>query len=471
MATVALIGGGFSGAAIAFHLARAAAPVNLDILVFDPRERIGGGVAYDTEDPAHRINVPAAKMSLVASEEDHFLRWLEKDPGWKSDTEARMPDGMLYPRRSVFGRYAFEHVRPYLDEGRVRHVRGRVVRAERADGRWLLRTAGGAEHAADITAIVTSHPPPAPPGWLGDSVREAALVVADPHAPRALAAIDRDNRVLIVGTGLTMADIVASLDGVGHRGAITAISRRGQRSRGHGPWGVAPVGDFSTDPARQARALVRRVRIAVQEAEADGLTWHPVLDAVRRQGRAIWEGLPPSERRRLARHVRPFWDTHRFRVAPQVQAVVERRVAEGTLEVLAASVATASATKGGGVEVQLRRRRGPREARQFEAIVVTTGPAHATLLTKEPYLAGLARDGWIRADDSGLGIDCDAQAHAVDRDGRPVSSLFIGGPLARGTFGELMGLPEVSAYAEFVAEQIRSRACEPAARSDMRLIA
>ena len=157
-ASVAIVGGGFTGAAVAFHLAHLSPDAS--ILVFEPRASLGRGLAYDDPDPTHRINVPAAKMSLIPGDEQHFARWVAAHGATSDDPEARTGDVDVYPRRTVFGRYVAEHVAPLVAQGNIRHVRERVISITREGKVWRLTTDKGASYRAAITVLATTHPRP-----------------------------------------------------------------------------------------------------------------------------------------------------------------------------------------------------------------------------------------------------------------------------------------------------------------------
>ncbi len=453
--TVAIVGGGFSGASVAYHLARA--KVSASLVVFEPRARIGAGLAYGGDDPVYRVNVPATRMSLLPNDETHFARWLvssgvlAQDPGALSGADA-------FPRRQDFGRYVDQALRPFVAEGRVRHVREAVVSVRRASDAWLVRTTTGREIFADLVVIATTHPGPALPVELR-GLHDDPRLIADALADGALNRVSASERVLVVGSGLTAADIIAKLDARGHRGRIVMISRRGLRSLGHAPRPFPPEGDFIGEPARSATELLGAVRRAVRRATAAGRTWHPVLDAVRAQGDGIWRALTPDARRRIVRHVRPFWDIHRFRIAPQIDAVLDRKLADGLLELRKARLGAAQADAA-GISIDLRDVRRKATTREtFDTIIVATGPAHRDIVRVQPYLRELADLGYVALDAMGLGLHTSGKGRAIGVSGRPEPTLFIAGPLARGTFGELMGLPQVSNYALFIAEEARVELC------------
>ncbi|MBB4234978.1 putative NAD(P)/FAD-binding protein YdhS [Rhizobium esperanzae] len=454
---VAIIGGGVSGAGVAYHLARASRGEHPVILVFEPRAELGRGLAYDTDDPAHRINVPAAKMSLQPDELGEFQAWIEARDAAADDPGAKRPDGSLFPRRRLFGDYVASLLKPLLEDGSVRHCRAAVTGVERHAGRWTIRDDKGGVTQADIVAIATSHPPPAAPGRLASRLAAHPRFVADTTRPGALAVVRPHDRVLVIGNGLTAADVIASLAERGHDGPVTAISRRGLRSRGHAPVPQQLFGDFISDAAHSAVSLLTAIRAAIDAAKAQGISWHGVLDQVRAQGYDLWQALPIAERRRLVRHLRPYWDVHRFRIAPQVEAVLDTAVAAGRLEILAGSVADARVD--GELILATLQPRYQRQSlqRSYDAVVVTTGPAHGGILETQPWLAALAASGHLSLDPTGLGLACTEHSEAIGPSGKADPSLLISGPLARGTFGELMGLPQVTEHAFFIATEIAGK--------------
>ncbi|OAP36468.1 hydroxyacylglutathione hydrolase [Sinorhizobium glycinis] len=451
---VAIIGGGFSGAAVALHLTR-----NLEraarVIVFEPRTRLGAGLAYDTAEPAHRINVPAFKMSLYPDEPESFADYVVRADTAATDPGAYTAEGMAYPRRSVFGDYVAAELAPSLASGAIEHRRTRVLEVGRSADQWTVLAEDGEALAADILVLAVSHPAPSLPKTLRPLASSPKLV-ADSTRADALDGIAPADRVLIVGNGLTAADVVAALTERGHHGPVISISRRGLRSRGHPAVAQDPFGDFVSDPITRASELLRRIRRTLRDARQQGLSWHPVIDAVRAQGQQIWQALPVVERRRVARLARTHWDVHRFRIAPQVENVLDEAVENGRLEILAAAIASA-AIEGDAISVELRQRGlETRRRMTVDAIVVTTGPAHGEILKSQPFLTELEKEGVLTLCATGLGIACDLHARAVGTDGRVEENLFIAGPLARGTFGELMGLPQVTEHAVLVAREIET---------------
>ncbi|MDY0926944.1 FAD/NAD(P)-binding protein [Pantoea trifolii] len=446
---VIIVGGGFSGTALAIHLARTSSS-RLLITVVEPRASLGGGVAYSTQEPAHRINVPASRMQLSGEEQGAFDRWYRQQPECSLDSVAHCDDGAVYPQRSLFGRYLAEQFAaaaqayPHIS---LRHVQASAIAWE---GEQLLLS-NGETLQGDVLALAISHPPPSLPRALQPFSTHPALI-ANPWQHGVMDAIDPQSSVAIIGTGLSMADVVASLGTRQHRGPLIAFSRRGQLSRDNlsGEW---PEWTLAPQDASSARLWLRHIRAEVARAAEQDLPWQRVLDQVRVQGQDIWQSLPLREQQRFVRHLRSWWDVHRYRIAPQVSAVIGARRQQGSLKVLAARLSDISKL-GNQLQITLRTRDGASETHRLDHLIVTTGPGHEALTASQPLLQSLSRQGLIRADQLGFGIDVDSQSRTLNLNGQPNARLFVVGPAARARFGELMGLPQVADHAAAVARHI-----------------
>lgn len=454
---VTVVGGGLSGSIFALTLARSL--IAADITVVEPRPTLGPGLAYSTEDPAHRVNVPASKMSIYEDDPLHFDRWLRSGNRMQDDPEGVWPDGQLYPRRALFGAYMREQVREVAAgaAGSFHHLQARAISAERTNaGGFAVTLDTGASLDSDILILATSHPPPAPPRAIATALTGHPSLIANPWAQGAFDAIAPADAVLIVGTGLTMADIAVSLARRGHQGPILAFSRRGLLPREHGSVPVPPPSWFAEQKAPvTARALTARIRALIAAAAAEGLSWHAVLDDVRAHAEGIWQGLTMEERRRLLRHLRSFWDAHRYRIAPPMAQTLARMRESGQLQVRAAALAEIQANDDVTVVLRLRHQaRSPLLRFNAQHVIVATGPAHGELIGQSPLLQSLAAQGLIQADPLGLGLAVDHDSRTIGKDGQTSDSLRVVGPLARERFGELMGLPQVARQPEAVARDV-----------------
>jgi uncharacterized NAD(P)/FAD-binding protein YdhS len=368
-------------------------------------------------------------MSAYAGDPDHFTRWFAARAGGTAED---------YAPRMLYGDY----LAGLLRETGIEAVKGEAV--DLGPDRVLL--AGGGAIGADRIVLAPGNFKPATPRGV-EAQALGALWVDDPWAEGIADGLGRGDVVMLLGTGLTAVDAALTLEAAGYEGRILALSRRGLAPRAHGP--REPVAAPCTELPPHCVAMLRRVR-----ARSAALGWRTAVHELRTVTQALWGAASLDERRRFLRHLRPWWDVHRHKLAPAVGATIAAMQAAGRLSVAAGRLVSAEA-QGDGVAVRIRARgRDEVETLRVARIVNCTGPETDIARAGEPLLAALLDAGRIRADVLKVGIEVDKDCRTIDAEGRASDSLFAIGPVTKGTFWESVAVPDIRAQAERVAALI-----------------
>ena len=95
--TIAIVGGGFTGAMLAVQLLqRAGAGEHVTLIERSPV--LGKGVAYGTKFDGHLLNVRAKNMSAYPDDPEHFVKWAKQNYSIHVKPDDFLP-------RSLYGRY------------------------------------------------------------------------------------------------------------------------------------------------------------------------------------------------------------------------------------------------------------------------------------------------------------------------------------------------------------------------------
>ena len=424
---VAIVGGGASGTILASELSRR----GIAAALIEGSGRAGRGIAYSTTQSVHLLNVRAEAMSARAGQPDHFAKRYAAEGGQPQD----------FAQRRLFGRYLGEILDRAVAGGKTQLIAATATSASRIGAEWRVSLSDGSFICARAVVLAMGNDDPQS---LGAFVAGGQRFIANPwgddaaRAVRELASTDGD--ALLIGTGLTMVDLVLSLDAAGYRGRIVAISRRGLISRPH----AAPE-TSEVDAGEIPGGLSATLRWLRQRSGKAG--WRAAVDSLRPHSHRIWQSFSLSEQQRFLRHARPWWDVHRHRIAPQVAETVTRLIDEGQLVIVAGRIVS-SAEKPGGLLVEFRPRgKTIMESGTFSYVFNCTGPSHAIAHSKNPLVRSLLDAEEIRPDHLGIGLDISATCRAGDR-------LWAMGPLTKGRYWEIIAVPDIREQAVLVADDI-----------------
>jgi uncharacterized NAD(P)/FAD-binding protein YdhS len=421
--TIGVIGGGASGALTAIHALRGASG-RVRVVIIEPRELLGRGVAYGTTDPRHLLNVRAGCLSAFPDEPGHFTAWARRT--------GPVGEASYLPRL----RYG-EYLQDLLPD--VEHLRGEALRLRPTTGGAVIEVSGGKSVSVDRVVLAAGASPRPMPDRLAH-LGGGRGVVADPWSGAGFDQVPTHLPVLLIGTGLTAVDVALSLRGRGHR-RIFATSRHGLFPAAH----VADQAAAVLEPPRvdTARSLLRWMR-ATAEGQED---WRAAVDGFRPHTDQVWGRLPPVEQERLIRLAGRHWEVRRHRMAPAVARSVDVMRQAGELTLVSGALTDARPLRD-GYEVTVGERR-----LRVGGIVNCTGVETDVSRSGAPLVRGLLDQGLARPSPLRLGLETTLDGRLPECGGR----VWVIGPLRRGRVWETTAIPDIRAQAAAIATGARPR--------------
>lgn len=437
---IVIIGGGFSGAAVAYHLLKRG-DANLRITIVERGPYLGRGVAYGVDSSVFRLNVPASKMSIDPDKGDDFVKWAKAES---------TPNAFL--SRSLYGSYTVDRLAKTI---RASSPKLRIIRSDAVsvDERGVLLN-DGRVLPAEAVVLATGLAPRIAPNWLAVDWR-----IIDAWDECSLATMPQNGRLLVLGAGLTALDVMSMLHTRNFQGSVTIMSRRGLLPRPHLA-DVAPVRPLEegmmADCPRDLRQMIKFVREVVREAMGRGETWQQGFDRLRPHVTTMWTKLSPKDRLRLVRSVRPYWDVLRHRAPADSLAIIDDWRAQGRVEIVAGRVSRCD-VKPEGLDVTIRSSGKRVRHERYDRIVRCIGPALESTESDNPLVSSLFENGIAAHDPSGLGMITDSVGRVVGKDGHASDRVYAIGALRRASSWETTAVPDISKHAMALAAHLTGK--------------
>lgn len=451
MTRVTIIGGGASGTLLAINLIRNSGGERIEIDIIEKRSAVGRGVAYSTAHDYHFLNVPAAKMSAFPDEPNDFLNWLV--------AEGHNFTGTDFVPRKLFGEYLRSLLRSAMQKNGA-FVKLNLLDDEAIDVTPEHRQAivvlrnGGRVHTDRVVLAFGNALPPHP--CVPDlSFIASPKYVRDVWSEEAFSQIGPDDKVLIIGTGLSMVDTAIRLNKGGHRGKITAISTRGILPAAHELGHSYP--DFTEELKGKTRItdLLTIVRRHIRIAEAQGSNWRAVIDNLRPVTQELWTALPNAEKRYFMQHLSRYWNAARHRMPPAAATMIEEMRNSGKLEIICGRLKNVVISDAGNFLVTYTQVGHPRSV-QTDAILNCIASEANFAKHENPLVNNLLVSGAIRCDGLSLGLDALPNGVITGKNGERSKVIYTLGTALKGVLWETTAIPEIRTQAQRLAIELLS---------------
>ena len=436
---IAIVGGGISGALTVLNcIKQCQSP--LSIIWFDAENKYCKGYAYSLNSDIFLLNVRASNMSIFVDEPNHFVEWLSRFHPTYKPTD--------FVPRQVFGNYVesvfneLEQSNPFVT---IHKVAEEVVSVHTKENGIELKATK--TYAAQKLVLALGNFLPAHPASASKQYMSSENYSQNAFDFNLMNRLKLKDTITIIGSGLTMIDVVVALHHSSFKGKIQVISPHAYVPQSHQENALPSIPSF-IDPNKKYSLLelVSLVNQKLKFAKQHHLSTFSVVDSLRPYLQGIWLNFSTAEKFQFMRHLRHKWGVARHRVPNQSMAIFNELASSHQLLMYKGRISDIKMDKS-EFEITYSNSNQAYLSLKTEFIINCTGPESNYLTINNPLVKQLINDHIIEPDAIFYGLK-------AQKDGQLAQNIYSLGPPLKGILWESTAVPEIRLQARDLASKI-----------------
>ncbi len=159
-----------------------------------------------------------------------------------------------------------------------------------------------------------------------------------------------DDKICIIGTGLSAVDVLVGLNAKNFSGKIYAISRRGNFPKAHFlPQNIIPNQvpiNFIEDSETKTGIMNISLKFRKFLRDNKNTDLRHLIDSIRSKTKSLWHNLDEKNKRIFLKKILPYWNIFRHRVPNSSLEIINKMIKDNRLEIVKSSVKSIEKSDG-----------------------------------------------------------------------------------------------------------------------------
>ena len=351
MKKIAIIGFGFCGIMVFGNILKKISSqksqIKIKFIIFEKDGETAVGAGFSNFNDNYILNVPAKKMSPFQDSPDDFVDFLKEN--YPEIYNKNGPDGFI--SRNIYGHFLRKLRNDFFKLATDLEIDFELIQKTVIDiDEGFKINAGNQIFDADEVVLSSSFVQSKLNYCLNDEKLISPLWSKNSVNFHQKNNFKVDDKICIIGTGLSAVDVLVGLNAKNFSGKIYTISRRGNFPQPHFSQQniISNQGSINFIEDCDVKKGLINISLKFRNYLKNNKNYdlRHLIDSIRGKTKFLWQNLDEKNKRNFLKKLLPYWNIFRHRVPNSSLEIINKMIKNNRLEIIKSSVKSIEKSDG-----------------------------------------------------------------------------------------------------------------------------